>query len=401
MNTNVLKQITDGRTDLVFDYLAAGHAATSTDKDGTFLIKWCAYYGDVSAIRFLIIRGESLRSLGDNFDLNGAAFHGHWRLCQFLIELGADVDQPLPDTGESPLHAALCTSDRLAHDLVLKVLLGNGANPNCATRPSVETGGFMRDCRTKGETPLHRAAAFGTAETIQMLLDAGAEVDAEADVYGRGATTLALAVTSSHPRAAGLQIPLADLLVERGARIDPDIVKYSLMNGCPEAAAHMALRGAPVGFEDAAGINRVDLLATHFEPGRRVAARDAAAALVTAAWYGQRDAVAFLLDHGVDPAARRPHEGSTALHVASYSGYPALVELLLERGAPVNVNDAVYGTPPLVWAMHAWLAEGRRNADDYRAIIRRLLDAGAEVKAEWVEQVRRDAELHAEMSRRL
>ena len=37
----------------------------------------------------------------------------------------------------------------------------------------------MRDCRTKGETPLHRAAAFGTEATIQMLLDAGARLDAK------------------------------------------------------------------------------------------------------------------------------------------------------------------------------------------------------------------------------
>ena len=43
----------------------------------------------------------------------------------------------------------------------------------------METGGFMRDCRTKGETPLHRAAAFGTKETIQILLDAKAKLDAK------------------------------------------------------------------------------------------------------------------------------------------------------------------------------------------------------------------------------
>ena len=179
MSKNIIEQICDGRTDLVFDYLAAGHAATSADEDGTRLIKWCAYYGDVSAIRFLLVNGESVQSLGDNLDLNGAAFHGHWRLCQFLIEQGADVNRPLPDTGESPLHAALCTADRLAHDLVLKVLLGNGANPNCVTKPSAETGGFMRDCRTKGETPLHRAAAFGTEATIQILLDARANIEAK------------------------------------------------------------------------------------------------------------------------------------------------------------------------------------------------------------------------------
>lgn len=77
------------------------------------------------------------------------------------------------------MQASLCTAERLAHDLVVKVLLGNGANPNCATKLAVETGGFMRDCRTKGETPLHRAAAFGSVETIQMLLDSRANIEAK------------------------------------------------------------------------------------------------------------------------------------------------------------------------------------------------------------------------------
>jgi uncharacterized protein len=175
----MLDRIADGRTDLVYDYLSEGHAASSKDKDGVSLIRWCAYYGDVSAIRFLLAKGESLASLGGNFALNNAAFHGHWRLCQFLIEHGADVNRSDPETGETPLHAALCTTNRLAHDLVVRVLLSAGANPNCVTKPSIETGSFMRDCRTKAETPLHRAAAFGTEETVQLLLDAGARIDAK------------------------------------------------------------------------------------------------------------------------------------------------------------------------------------------------------------------------------
>ena len=179
MSKNLLERIKDGRTDLVFDYLAAGNAATSRDADGTPLINWCAYYGDVSAIRFLLANGEAINTLGDNYDLNGAAFHGHWRLCEFLIEQGAEVNKPLPDTGETALHAALCTTNRVAHDLVVQVLLAHGANPNAVTRPGVETGSFMRDCRTKGETPLHRAAAFGNERTIQLLLTAGAMLDAK------------------------------------------------------------------------------------------------------------------------------------------------------------------------------------------------------------------------------
>lgn len=186
----MLDRICAGRTDLVFDYITEGHAATSTDGEGVSLIKWCAYYGDVSAIRFLLASGESLESLGEDLGLIGAAFHGHWRLCQFLIENGADVNRPSPDTGETPLHAALCTSNRSAHDLVVRVLLAHGAEPNRATAASAETGCFMRDCRTKAETPLHRAAAFGNEGTIQLLLDAGAAIDAK-DMNGDSPLTWA------------------------------------------------------------------------------------------------------------------------------------------------------------------------------------------------------------------
>jgi len=179
----LLEHIAEGRTDLVFEYLAQGHSARSTDATGVSLAQWCAYYGDVSAIKFLLANGESLEALGDNYDLNAACFHGHWRLCKFFLEYGADSNRRLLDTGETPLHAALCTTKRLKPNMVMKVLLAHGASPNLATKEAVETGSFMRDVRTKGETPLHRAAAFGDEESIQMLLDAGAKVDAK-DMHG-------------------------------------------------------------------------------------------------------------------------------------------------------------------------------------------------------------------------
>lgn len=128
--------------------------------------------------------------MGENLDLNGAAFHGHWQLCQFLIDKGADVNRRLDDTGESPLHAALCTVERLKHDIAVKILLANGAGPNSVTNESAETGGFMRDCRTKGETPLHRAAAFGSEETIDILLTAGSRIAAK-DMHGDSPLTWA------------------------------------------------------------------------------------------------------------------------------------------------------------------------------------------------------------------
>ncbi len=180
---SMIGRITSGRTDLVFDFVAAGQPATFRDADGASLISTCAYFGDVSAIRFLMSQGERLESLGGNLGLDSAAFHGHWQLCEFLLGNGADANGTDPNTGETALHAALCTASRPGCGLAVKVLVAAGADPNRTTKPGVETGGFMRDCRTKGETALHRAAAFASEETIQLLLDAGATVDAK-DVNG-------------------------------------------------------------------------------------------------------------------------------------------------------------------------------------------------------------------------
>lgn len=176
--TQWLDRIANGRTDLVFDSLAAGIAAKTADAGGVRLVGHCAYYGDVSAIRALLAAGETLTALGDNLGLNGAAFHGHWQLCEFLLEHGADVNAIEADTGETALHAALSASGRPGCALVVRVLLRFGANVNACTRVGAATGAFMRDVRTRGETPLHRAAAFASLETIELLLQAGAAIEA-------------------------------------------------------------------------------------------------------------------------------------------------------------------------------------------------------------------------------
>jgi uncharacterized protein len=185
----MLERIAEGRTDLVFDYVAEGNPPNCTTTDGGSLMQWCAYYGDVSALKFLLSKAETLQSLGEDMGLNAAAFHGHWRLCQFLVESGANVNCREKDTGETPLHAAL-SSHRPAQYWVVKVLLDAGADPNISTKLSAESGAFMRDARTRGETPLHRAAAFSSEETIQLLLDAGAKIDAK-DMNGDSPLTWA------------------------------------------------------------------------------------------------------------------------------------------------------------------------------------------------------------------
>lgn len=209
---DTLTRFCEGRTDLIFDLTAQGHPAGGKDTNGTPLISWAAYYGDVTAVRYLQNQGADLNLLGENFDLNGAAFHGHWQLCQFLLEQGANADHALADTGETPLHAALCKADRGNYNYVVAVLLKHGADPNAKTKFGVETGGFMRDCRTRGESPLHRAAAFADEACLKMLLAAGAD-KTQRDGHGDSPLTWA----SYHLRPGSI----LDLLCFQPHRINP------------------------------------------------------------------------------------------------------------------------------------------------------------------------------------
>jgi ankyrin repeat protein len=58
---------------------------------------------------------------------------------------------------------------------IVKLLIAHGVDPNQRTIAGVPTGLFWRDVRTRGETPLHRAAAYASEETVKLLLDHGAD----------------------------------------------------------------------------------------------------------------------------------------------------------------------------------------------------------------------------------
>ena len=248
-----------------------------------------------------------------------------------------------------------------------------------------------RSTRPHGATLLHYVSANGVEDERQrtpaniialatLLLDAGADVNATANVYGGGATTLALTVTSAHPRAAGVQLGLAALLLERDATIDRDIVSNCLANGCPEAAAfmaeHMLARGDTLRLDEAAGIGRIDIVASllpHIDSDDAVLGE----AMQQATWYDQRAVLTLLLEHGVPVDVRAPRGGATALHVAAYLGNVALVELLLQHGANPLAVDAIWKTTPLVWAQHAHQVEHRGPAEAYQAVMRRLVHSAA------------------------
>ncbi len=258
-----------------------------------------------------------------------------------------------------------------------------------------------RSTREHGATLLHYVSANGvegyrqvTPKNIvaiaRILLDAGAEVDAEADVYGGGSTTLGLTATSAHPRIAEVQLPLLQLLLDRGARIEQrgiaggkaDVVMACLGNGCPEAAAFLAARGVPLDIVGAAGIGRLDVVKSFFDATG--AAKDGLGADVVhtafryACFYGRNDVVEFLVGHGVD-LADSSGDGQTGLHYAAMGGKLETVKLLLKHGAPLEALNSYGGT---VLGQTLWSAAHGGDPKLFAPLVEALITAGAKLYRE-------------------
>lgn len=174
----LLDRISRGRTDLVFDLLRLPDWRTALHEGRIKPLQWFVYYNDVTALKAVLEAGGDLDSLDLNDALGNAAFFGHWKVCDFLIGHGAGVNARVPQTGETPLHGALAKAGRPYYRYVVQLLIEHGADVNARTIPGQETAAFMRDVRTKGETPLHRAAAYADAAIIELLLAHGADREA-------------------------------------------------------------------------------------------------------------------------------------------------------------------------------------------------------------------------------
>ena len=175
----IIELISKGRTDFIFQFLQIQNWKNYINEGPVKLLQWLVYYNDTTALRAVLQAGGNLESINLNSELGHAAFFGHWKVCDFLIGHGADVNAHVANTNETPLHNALSKAGKPYYFYTVKLLIDKGANVNTKTIPDMETAAFMRDVRTKGETPLHRAAAYSDEKTISYLIDNGASKEAK------------------------------------------------------------------------------------------------------------------------------------------------------------------------------------------------------------------------------
>jgi ankyrin repeat protein len=261
-------------------------------------------------------------------------------------------------------------------------------------------------------------------KVAEVLLDAGADINATADMYGGGSDALGLAATSIHPVTAGVQNELMAFLLARGASVGGDkgpAAWSKLINGChangrPGAAEFLARRADGLDLEAAAGVGRLDIVETFFDASGRLTPNATDKQLkdgfTWACEYGRSDVAEFLLQRGMDAAAKLKHHGQTGMHWAAYGGHADTVRVLLRHHAPVNVKDETFEGTPLGWALYAWAGGGPHAGDSrYYDVVKLLVAAGATVAEEWLNEdergvpiaknIRRDTAMRAALGGKL
>ncbi|XP_044298950.1 ankyrin repeat and KH domain-containing protein 1-like isoform X11 [Varanus komodoensis] len=305
-------------------------AHTESNHD-TALTLACAG-GHEELVSVLIARGASI----EHRDKKGftplilAATAGHVGVVEILLDKGGDIEAQSERTKDTPLSLA-CSGGRQE---VVDLLLARGAN---------------KEHRNVSDyTPLSLAASGGYVNIIKILLNAGAEINSRTGSK-LGISPLMLAAMNGH-------VPAVKLLLDMGSDINAQIetnrntaLTLACFQGRAEVVSLLLDRKANVEHRAKTGLTP----------------------LMEAASGGYAEVGRVLLDKGADVNAPPvPSSRDTALTIAADKGHYKFCELLINRGAHIDVRNKKGNTP-------LWLAANGGHLD----VVQLLVQAGADVDA--------------------
>ncbi|XP_055080813.1 ankyrin repeat and KH domain-containing protein 1 isoform X2 [Periophthalmus magnuspinnatus] len=305
-------------------------AHTESNHD-TALTLACAG-GHEELVSVLIARGANI----EHRDKKGftplilAATAGHVGVVEVLLDKGGDIEAQSERTKDTPLSLA-CSGGRQE---VVELLLLRGAN---------------KEHRNVSDyTPLSLAASGGYVNIIKILLNAGAEINSRTGSK-LGISPLMLAAMNGH-------VPAVKLLLDMGSDINAQIetnrntaLTLACFQGRAEVVSLLLDRKANVEHRAKTGLTP----------------------LMEAASGGYAEVGRVLLDKGADVNAPPvPSSRDTALTIAADKGHYKFCELLINRGAHIDVRNKKGNTP-------LWLAANGGHFD----VVQLLVHASADVDA--------------------
>jgi ankyrin repeat protein len=242
--------------------------------------------GDLARVRAILSQNPELVDVPDErgfTPLQLAARGGHRDVVDALLSSGADINARHPRYGLAAVDFAF------QRELQRSLFAGPDESAGLTAYLVSRGADFDPNAAISGRTRLHQAAVFGNADLARLLIELGADVDAD---Y-HGATPLTFAASKG-----GTAVITA--LLDHGA--DP---------------------------------NPLDV--------------EGKTPLLRAVEVGAAAAAEALLARGADAGVVEPETGEGLLHVAALSGSVDIVSALLDRGLPVDAADGK-GKTPLYYA---------------------------------------------------
>ena len=294
------------------------------------------------------------RTIGGLTPLLFAAREGALDCVRILVDAGAKVNQPSVD-GSGPLLVAV----QNGFSAVAQFLLDHGADPNLANDKGWTPLYLAVKNRNQEITAVPGPSTDGVLDLIKTLLDHGANpnvrITAETEVH-QGMSALWLKEPGATPllRAALCgDLTVVRLLLAHGA--DPQIPTFD------HTTALMV----------ASGVGWAEGMMREYSADETL------------------ELVKLLLDRGANVTAANDH-GITALHGAAYKAANQVVQLLVERGAKLDVKDngEDYGfgvrsvkMTPLNWAegVPIGMASAIYHADTVTLLTRLMNERGIPV----------------------
>ncbi len=221
----------------------------------------------------------------------------------------------------------------------------------------------------------------GEVERVRTLLDADSLLAKAVGDHG---------VTPLHAAAEKDHLEIARLLLESGAELEAETtwgmtpLQWAANMGSQQVGSYLIGRGAWLNMWSAAGLGMLDSVKGFWEGADRLkpgAAQNRHHQLLSGAWEkrpppedirgaasdafyiacrnGHTEVARFLLGQGAD-IDTRGFFGGTGLHWAAMNGHRETVEFLLESGARADLTDEQFEATPKGWAMegkHPEIAE--------------------------------------------
>ena len=220
----------------------------------------------------------------------------------------------------------------------------------------IDAGADLNNQRFDGRTPLHMAVSRGSIDIVKALLAAGAYIDPVDYDY---VTPLHIAVSLGHR-------DVVELLLREGAslharqRHDVTPLHMAASSGWLDVAETL-VRHADFNYRSSAYFWPSYLQSPVVPPN------------VEEAWGMRSDEASYMYRYNTPRfvsafVSVQDHYGHSALYRSVYSGHAEIAELLIEAGADLNAQDKMGNT-----ALHAAALQGREQEAQV------LIQAGAHV----------------------